>query len=90
MVYLKGFYEGKMTVGDHAGKSVQDAKPLIRTQLISGGQAVVYQEPEKTVVSRHYSDQLSFLNHEERTRFCIEELKFHDWLVDLYANKHLI
>jgi len=52
MVYLKGFYEGKMTVGDHVGKSVQDAKPLIRTQLISGGQAVVYQEPEKTVVSR--------------------------------------
>ena len=52
MVYLKGFYEGKMTVGEHAGKSVQDAKPLIRTQLIAADQAVVYQEPEKTVVSR--------------------------------------
>ena len=51
MVYLKGFYEGKMTVGDHAGKSVQDAKPLIRTQLISGDQAVVYQEPEKILVA---------------------------------------
>ena len=23
MVYLKGFYEGKMIVGDHKGKSVQ-------------------------------------------------------------------
>ena len=52
MVYLKGFYEGKMIVGDHKGKSVQEAKPLIREQLISGGEAVVYQEPEKTVVSR--------------------------------------
>ena len=52
MVYLKGFYEGKMTVGDHKGKSVQDAKPLIRQQLISAGECVVYQEPEKTVISR--------------------------------------
>jgi len=52
MVYLKGFYEGKMTVGDHKGKSVQDAKPLIRQQLITAGECVVYQEPEKTVMSR--------------------------------------
>merc|ERR1719445_1562916 len=52
MVYLKGFYEGKMTVGDHKGKSVQDAKPLIRQQLITSGECVVYQEPEKTVMSR--------------------------------------
>ena len=52
MVYLKGFYEGKMIVGEHKGKSVQDAKPLIRTELIKDGLAVVYQEPEKTVMSR--------------------------------------
>merc|ERR1719336_2432291 len=52
MVYLKGFYEGKMIVGEHKGKSVQDAKPLIRTELIKDGLAVVYKEPEKTVISR--------------------------------------
>eukprot|EP00092_Neocalanus_flemingeri_P105682 GFUD01135485.1.p1 GENE.GFUD01135485.1~~GFUD01135485.1.p1 ORF type:complete len:1177 (+),score=443.87 GFUD01135485.1:130-3660(+) len=52
MVYLKGFYEGVMVVGDHKGKSVQDAKPLIRTELLSAGQAEVYKEPEKKVVSR--------------------------------------
>jgi len=52
MVYLKGFYEGVMLVGEHKGKSVQDAKPLIRNQLISEGHAVNYMEPEKMVVSR--------------------------------------
>jgi len=52
MVYLKGFYEGKMVVGDHKGKSVQEAKPLIRDELLAAGQAVVYKEPEKTVISR--------------------------------------
>ena len=52
MVYLKGFYEGKMIIGEHAGKSVQDAKPLIRSALMAAGEAVMYQEPEKTVTSR--------------------------------------
>jgi len=52
MVYLKGFYEGVMVVGDHKGKSVQDAKPLIRSELISQDMAVVYKEPEKMVMSR--------------------------------------
>jgi len=52
MVYLKGFYEGIMVVGDYKGKSVQEAKPLIRDELLSAGQAVVYKEPEKTVISR--------------------------------------
>merc|ERR1711892_1188287 len=52
MVYLKGFYEGVMVVGDHKGKSVQDAKPLIREELMSAGLAVLYKEPEKMVMSR--------------------------------------
>jgi len=52
MVYLKGFYEGKMIIGDHSGKSVQDAKPLIKDSLVKAGDAVVYMEPEKTVISR--------------------------------------
>lgn len=51
-VYTKGFYEGKMIVGEHAGQLVQAAKPLIREQLIKGGQALVYREPDGEVVSR--------------------------------------
>jgi len=52
MVYLKGFYEGKMIYGDHKGATVQDAKPLIRDTLVNAGDAVKYMEPEKNVISR--------------------------------------
>ncbi len=52
LVYLRGFYEGKMLVGEHAGKSVQEAKPLLKDYLVSSGQAVLYMEPEKTIISR--------------------------------------
>ena len=55
MVYMKGFYEGVMAVGDHKGKSVQDAKPLIRTQLLADGLVVVYKEPKKMVKCRSVS-----------------------------------
>lgn len=51
-VYLKGFNEGVMLVGDHKGLKVQDAKPLIRKLLLETGQAVKYSEPEKPVLSR--------------------------------------
>lgn len=52
MVYLKGFYDGVLLVGPHQGKKIQDVKKLIQTQLINEGKAVVYYEPEKTVISR--------------------------------------
>ena len=52
LVYLKGFYEGRMLVGEHKGRSVQEAKPLIKQQLLDQGEAVVYMEPEKTIISR--------------------------------------
>ncbi|OMO58000.1 Aminoacyl-tRNA synthetase, class Ia [Corchorus capsularis] len=52
LVYLRGFTEGTMTVGKYAGKRVQEAKPLIRTELIETGQAIIYSEPEKKVMSR--------------------------------------
>ncbi|ELR12090.1 leucine-tRNA ligase [Acanthamoeba castellanii str. Neff] len=51
-VYLKGFYDGVMKVGPHAGMKVQDAKPLIKKELIDAGLAVVYSEPAETVISR--------------------------------------
>lgn len=52
LTYLRGFTEGTMLVGEFAGRKVQEAKPLIRSKLIEIGQAIVYSEPEKRVMSR--------------------------------------
>ena len=51
-VYLKGFYEGIMLVGDCKGMKVCDAKPIIRQQLLDSGDALPYFEPESQVMSR--------------------------------------
>jgi len=55
-VYKKGFYEGVMLVGNHAGKKVEEAKNLVRKELIDSGDAVPYFEPEKPVMSRSGDD----------------------------------
>ncbi|KAJ4461743.1 putative Leucine--tRNA ligase [Paratrimastix pyriformis] len=52
MVYMKGFYEGVMRVGEQAGRKVAEAKPLIRELLLRTGQAMAYSEPEKPIISR--------------------------------------
>jgi leucyl-tRNA synthetase len=41
-----------MIVGEHKGKLVRDAKPLIKDKMILDGQAVVYAEPTDVVMSR--------------------------------------
>uniref|UniRef100_A0AC34PZF6 Leucine--tRNA ligase n=1 Tax=Panagrolaimus sp. JU765 TaxID=591449 RepID=A0AC34PZF6_9BILA len=51
-VYLKGFYNGTMLVGNHKGKSTAEAKKLIETEMIASGEAAKYVEPEKTIISR--------------------------------------
>jgi leucyl-tRNA synthetase len=51
-VYLKGFYEGVMLKGSAAGKTVQEAKPIVRAEMLSAGQAAIYWEPEREVMSR--------------------------------------
>lgn len=51
-VYKEGFYHGTMLVGTYAGKPVQEAKPLIRTELIKDGLAFAYCEPDGLVISR--------------------------------------
>jgi len=50
--YLKGFNFGVMTVGDHKGQKVSEAKPIIKQELIDAGLACLYFEPESKVVSR--------------------------------------
>ena len=51
-VYLKGFYEGVLKVGDFAGTQIQKCKDQIRQQLIDTNDALVYREPEKQIMSR--------------------------------------
>ncbi|RUS86732.1 hypothetical protein EGW08_005522 [Elysia chlorotica] len=50
--YKKGFYEGVMLVKGYEGQKVQDVKKVIQTDMIEKGDAVLYKEPEKLVISR--------------------------------------
>lgn len=52
MVYLKGFYEGVLLVGEYKNKKVQDVKKNIRDEMINNNDAVIYYEPEKKIISR--------------------------------------
>ncbi|KAH8899666.1 leucyl-tRNA synthetase [Thozetella sp. PMI_491] len=52
VAYKIGYFQGTMIYGDFAGKKVQEAKPLVRQQLLDSGNAFVYCEPESAVVSR--------------------------------------
>ncbi len=52
ILYKDDFYAGKMTAGPYSGLPVQEAKPLIRNDLIQAGQACPYLEPEGIVISR--------------------------------------
>ncbi|QIW97279.1 hypothetical protein AMS68_002797 [Peltaster fructicola] len=52
LAYKEGFYKGKMIYGDFSGKSVEDAKPLVRQELIDAGLAFAYAEPDGVVMSR--------------------------------------
>lgn len=51
-VYLKGFYEGVMLVDGYAGQKVQDVKKPIQKMMVEKGEAMIYMEPEKQVMSR--------------------------------------
>jgi len=51
-VYKKGFYGGIMLVGSQKGQPVERAKATVRDEMIAAGTAVMYSEPEKTVISR--------------------------------------
>ena len=51
-VYLRGFYEGTLLVGDYKGKKVQDVKKGIQDYLVKNKLAKIYQEPEKQIISR--------------------------------------
>ncbi|KAI9921675.1 hypothetical protein PsorP6_002514 [Peronosclerospora sorghi] len=52
LVYLKGFYEGVLSVGSQKGQKVCDAKAIMRQELLDAGNAIPYWEPESLVISR--------------------------------------
>lgn len=52
LAYKEGFYKGTMVYGEFKGKSVEEAKPLVRQQLIDAGDAFNYAEPDGEVMSR--------------------------------------
>ncbi|KAL0271438.1 UNVERIFIED_CONTAM: hypothetical protein PYX00_008534 [Menopon gallinae] len=52
LVYLKGFYDGVLIVGDFKGEKVQNVKKQVQKQMIQKNEAVVYYEPEKKIISR--------------------------------------
>ncbi|XP_054424211.1 leucine--tRNA ligase, cytoplasmic [Pteronotus mesoamericanus] len=51
-LYLKGFYDGVMLVDGFKGQKVQDVKKTIQKKMIDVGDAFIYMEPEKQVMSR--------------------------------------
>ncbi|XP_060491814.1 leucine--tRNA ligase, cytoplasmic [Panthera onca] len=51
-LYLKGFYDGVMLVDGFKGQKVQDVKKTIQKKMIDTGDAFIYMEPEKQVMSR--------------------------------------
>lgn len=52
LIYLKGFYEGVLLVGKYKDSKIQDIKKKIQSDLLELKQAVIYYEPEKTIISR--------------------------------------
>ncbi|KAI8954138.1 leucyl-tRNA synthetase [Xylaria longipes] len=52
IAYKEGFYSGVMLYGEFKGMSVQDAKPLVKKQLLDSGLAFNYGEPDGLVISR--------------------------------------
>ncbi|KAI9316306.1 leucyl-tRNA synthetase [Dichotomocladium elegans] len=52
LAYKEGFYQGVMCIGKCKGMKVQEAKPLIKNELVESGDGFVYNEPEGLVMSR--------------------------------------
>lgn len=52
IAYTKGYYDGVVLVGPYKGKKVQDVKKKIQIELVDCDKAIIYYEPEKTIISR--------------------------------------
>lgn len=77
--YLHGFNSGVMLVGKYAGKKVSEAKPLVKGDMVAAREALLYFEPESSVVSRSgeecivaHTEQWYLKYGEERWRAAVE------------------
>lgn len=52
LVYLKGFYDGVLLVGEFTGKKIQDVKKDLRKKILDANEGEIYYEPEKKIISR--------------------------------------
>ncbi len=50
--YLNGFLHGVFCIGEYSGQKVSDVKDVIKQNMIDKGEAAIYYEPEKEVISR--------------------------------------
>ncbi|KAL3068010.1 hypothetical protein niasHT_038000 [Heterodera trifolii] len=84
-LYLKGFYQGVMLVGNYRDQKTEVVKKLIQADMIRDGQACKYVEPEKKVISRSGDECVValcdqwYLNYgdpawKEATRKCLASL----------------
>ncbi|XP_027253795.1 leucine--tRNA ligase, cytoplasmic isoform X2 [Cricetulus griseus] len=51
-LYLRGFYDGVMLVDGFKGQKIQNVKKTIQKNMVDAGDALIYMEPEKQVISR--------------------------------------
>lgn len=63
LCYQKGFYQGIMLVGKYKGLKVQEAKNLVRAEMIAAGLAAAYYEPEGLVISRSGGNYLFWIGY---------------------------
>lgn len=80
MTYTAGFYQGVMLVGKYAGKKVNEAKELVRKDMIAENLAAPYFEPENIVISRSgdecvvaYLDQWYLKYGEEEWKAAVQQ-----------------
>ena len=89
LVYLKGFTDGVMNVGPYKGQKVSDVKNKIKFEMIDAGDAILYSEPERQVMSRSgdecvvaLTDQwyLTYGEQEwkEATQKCLAQMETYD------------
>ena len=50
--FISNLLSQVMAVGEFSGERVQEAKTKIQQRMVEQGEAVLYQEPERTVISR--------------------------------------
>ncbi|GAB4822876.1 hypothetical protein N2152v2_009922 [Parachlorella kessleri] len=88
-VYLKGFTDGVMLVGPYAGRKVSEVKAVIKEEMIGAGEALLYSEPEKTVMSRSGDECVVALTDQwyitygeqewrEATQACLDRMEVYD------------